>query len=209
MTAGTPQGTAGSGRDAVLANFPGAVAITHLTRDELDAEIARLDESSARRGVYREHLPRRPLSESELLDAHCNWLHTEHRMNVMGVVTFTDKVAERCGIYTFDRALDFVWHGLTADLNSPAPFVMAAEHHRTGRQVPHVHLALSIPPHRIDAACMRLRNYFDSAAGRSRFELMRDTTAATLYGLKDVVKSTKVDTSGVRYRLQPPKRVKW
>lgn len=203
MTAGRT--AAGAGRDSVLRLFPGAV----LTRQVTEADLLRLDEGSARRGLRGHTSPPRTLSESELLDAHCAWLHDEHRMNVMGVVTFKDEVAARCGIYSFDRALEFVTHGLVADLRIPAPFVLSAEHHRTGRLVPHVHAALSVPPHRIDAVCLKLRDYFDRAAGRSRFELMRDTSAATLYGLKDVVKATREDSSGVVYRLKSPKRAKW
>lgn len=207
MTASAAAGTGAGAVDPLLKAFRsengcGAVASRKLT----DADLERLDAASARRGVRGHTSPKRLLAEENLLQAHCEWLHQEHHLNLIGVVTFSDQNAASRGIYTLDRALDDVWRGLTIGMRYPWKFVLAGEHHRTGRTVPHVHLALEAPPHATERVCRDLWHYFLNTSGRSKFEPMRDVTAATLYGLKDTVKSTKEDSSSLRMRLWHPKR---
>lgn len=187
----------------------GAVCVSEVA----PADLARIDAGSERRRGNVLPPPPRPLSESEQLNALCEWLHLEHHLNLIGVVTFTDDYAASRGIYSFARALDDVWAGLRevpmkdGIRGYPWKFVLAAEHHRSGRSVPHVHLALECPDHARSRVCSQLWDYFYRTRGRSRFEPMRDVTAATLYGLKDTVKSTRLDSSDVRYRLHHPKRL--
>lgn len=194
-------GTAGT--DPILRAFRGAVALSQATDEDLE----RISRGSIRRGLRGHHNPARALSESQQLDALCQWLHEDHHLNAIGTVTFSDHYAQRHAIYSFDRALDDTWAGLN-EAHFHWKFVLAAEWHRSGREVPHVHLALEIPDHLTDRVLDQLRRYFDGTRGRSRFEVMRDTTAATLYGLKDTVKSSKIDTSGIRLRLHRPRRRK-
>lgn len=180
----------------------GAVAVSIATEEDLD----RIAAGSRRRGgVGSPNVPR-PLKDSQSLEALCEWLHG-HGLTAMGVVTFTDEYADRFGIHSLDRALDDVWQGLqnVPMLNGrrgfPWKFVMAGEMHRTGRSVPHVHLALEIPDRAMEGACGELWRYFYGSRGRSRFEPMRDVNAATLYGLKDAVKAVKEDPAALRYHL--------
>lgn len=209
MTAGRQ--AAGCGPDPVLAAFRGAV----MTRPLTDEDLERLDAGSTRRGV-KGHTSPRPLADEQQLQAYCEWLHG-HGLNIMGVVTFTDRYADLHGLRNRpDRALDAVWHGLTharlkfgTDSHKPRggypwKFVLAAEWHKTGRDVPHVHLALESRFHDPERVCDALFAYCFGTFGRSRFEPMRDTSAATLYGLKDTVKVCKEDPSMLRLRLWHP-----
>ena len=194
------------GTDPVLRLFPGSVSVSTAS----EADLARLDAGSARRGSIHPR-PRRAFSEEQQLQALCEWLHLEHHLSLIGVVTFSDEYAARHNIYSFQRALDDVWVGLRdvevkGKRGFPWKFVLAAEHHRTARTVPHVHLALECASYNHELVCTDLWRYFYNTRGRSRFEPMRDVSAATLYGLKDTVKSSKVDDSAVALRLWHPKR---
>jgi hypothetical protein len=88
----------------------------------------------------------------------------------------------------------------------PFKFVLAGEAHRTGRLVPHVHLALESNSAPIDKLCSELFVYFLRTRGRCRFEPMRDVNAATLYGLKDTVKAAKSYPCAIAARLWHPRR---
>ena len=180
----------------------GSVAVSHLTDEDLE----RLDAGRVRRGLGNRPQPRRSASDEERLQALCEWLH-DHGLNTIGVVTFSDEYAARHSIYSLNRALDDVWAGMV-QARFPWKFVLAGEFHRTGRTVPHVHVALEIPPHAQPRVCSELWRYFFATRGRSRFEPMRDVNAATLYGLKDTVKDAAADTSTTRFRLWHPKRCK-
>lgn len=155
--------------------------------------------------------PARAVSEAAELDAWCGWMR-EHGLDLMGVVTFTDDYANRHGIKTLQRALADVEAGLRSGTfrrgdargalqGFPFSYVLAGEWHRTGREVPHVHLALESRGANPGRLLRELRGLFDGSRGRSRFELMRDCDAATLYGLKDTLKTAKTDADPIRFRL--------
>jgi hypothetical protein len=124
----------------------------------------------------------------------------------MGVVSFSDAYAARHGIYSPKRALDDVWRGITQDARIRGShgfrgrFVLAAEWHRTGREVPHVHAAFEGVGNR-QSLCYDFWRHFKNTRGRCRFEEMRDVDTATLYGLKDVLKEDASTADGFRFRL--------
>lgn len=202
------QGVGGDlGTDPLLSMFRGSVAYSIAS----EADLERIAEGSRRRGNGPRPQPRREIAEEDLLQALCEWLSTEHHLNLMGVVTYSDRYADRHKVYSLDRALDDVWLALRSvpiggRQGYPWKFILSAELHRSGRQVPHVHVALECPDRIAESVCADLWDYFYSTRGRSRFEPMRDRSAATLYGLKDTVKVAKVDTAATRVRLWHPKR---
>jgi len=81
--------------------------------------------------------------------------------------------------------------------------VASGEWHRSGRKIPHVHLALesmgAVDPLKV---CADLFSYFSKTRGRCRFEVMREAPAATLYALKDTVKGSAHDASSLDLRLR-------
>jgi len=129
-----------------------------------------------------------------------------HGLNAMGVVTFSDKYAASRGIYSPQAAADDVWRGLTQEVPMRGSygfwgkFILAPEWHRTGRQVPHVHLAFETIGNP-ETLCADLLRFFGNTRGRSRFELMRDVDSATLYGLKDVLKEQRFAAHPLNARL--------
>lgn len=207
----TPKCTGGPGAadtDKVLATFRGAVAVSQATQADLD----RLDAGHARRGLGPRPQPRRPAHEEAQLQALCEWLNG-HGLNTIGVVTFSDDYASRHGVFSIRRGVQDVWDGLYRGIpmgekfGYPWKFVLAGENHRTGRLVPHVHLALEVPDHCDQSqVCYRLWDYFFRTRGRSRFEPMRDVDTATLYGLKDTVKQSSNDPHAFAARLWHPHR---
>lgn len=184
--------------------------------DAIAAIRAEVEAGSARRGVVQAALDARKVKRSHhnetQLQSFCSWLSSKG-VDIIGTVTFTDEYAARRGIYSLNRALDDVWSGL---LEVPMKrgqivgfrnrFVLTGEWHPSGRQVPHVHLALESRGAPMEAVCSDLFRHFVSTRGRSRFEPMRDTTEATLYGLKDTIKSSDLDPDCIRLRLVRPKR---
>lgn len=198
-------------RDPVLKTFPGAVSISKLSESDLE----RLDERSKARGVRGHLSPPRAVSEAAELDAYCEWV-AGHGLDLIGVVTFTDEYAQRHNIFSLSRAVDDVASGLRSihcrrgDSRGfvsgfPFSYVLAGEFHRTGRAVPHVHLALESRGSNQGRLLRELRGYFDGSRGRSRFEVMRDRTAGTYYGLKDTIKSVKHDSDAIYLRLLRPR----
>lgn len=149
---------------------------------------------------------RRSVASASQLDAFCEWLQA-NGLDIFGTVTYRDEYANRYGVYSLKRGLDDVWAGLT-HLGFRYKFVLAGEWHPSGRQVPHVHLALESAGQPIDKMCSDLYRYFFDSRGRSRFEPMRDQNVATLYALKDSVKASARDADSMRFRLWRPKRVR-
>lgn len=187
--------------DPTLRSFPGSVLLGQRGPEPAHA-------------YERPPSPRRPLAEEEQLQALCEWLHG-HGLDLMGVVTFSDQYADSHGIYSIASAVRDVWRGLSEirmhsgkgyKVGYPFKFVLAGEMHRTGRTVPHVHVALE--SHGVPAGklCAELFTYFLFTRGRCRFEPMRDVDLATLYGLKDTVKASKSDPSAIAARLWYPRR---
>lgn len=194
--------------DPVLRALPGAVRVFKLCRF-CKAELQR-----APRQAHRP-VPARPLSESLELDEYCSWL-SSFGLDLLGTVTFSDEYATRHGLTTLSRSVHDVEHGLRAihvrrgDTRGfrkgfPFSYVLSAEWHRSGRQVPHVHLALESRGAPVDRLLRELRGYFDGSRGRSRFEVMRDRSAGTLYGLKDTVKEVRHDSDAILLRLCRPR----
>lgn len=193
------------GCDPILRAFPGSVRVWKLSEEEREA-IPRRPRFPA---------PARAVSEAAELDAYCEWL-SGFGLDIIGTVSFTDEYAERRGITTLHRAVADVESGLRAiqvrrrDQRGfikgfPFSYVLSGEWHRTGRQVPHVHLALESRGANQDRLLWELRAFFDGSRGRSRFEFMRDRSKATLYGLKDTVKEVKHDSDAILLRLLRPR----
>lgn len=183
----------------------GCIVLDRLTDDGL----AELESASVARGVRRgdqvARRLRRSASDAEQLQAMCEWFHG-HGLDGIGVVTFSDEYAGQRGIHSLARGLDDVWRGLSeCPMNNGRSrgyrgrFVICGEWHRTGRDVPHVHIAFET--YQAKGVCDDLWRYFSRTRGRSRFEPMRDVTTATLYGLKDTIKDSTGDGSNMRYRL--------
>jgi len=174
-----------------------------------DDELAALNERCAARakpqaaGAAR---VRRSVAEASQLDSFCEWLHN-NGLDLFGTVTYRDDYAKQYGIYSLKRGLDDVWAGLS-HFGFRYKFVLSGEWHPSGRQVPHVHLALESAGQPVDKVCYELYHYFFHSRGRSRFEPMRDQNIATLYALKDSVKASARDADSIRLRLWRPKRVK-
>lgn len=180
-----------------------------------EAELDELERRSQDRGV-REHAHvarhvKRSASEERQLQEFCQWLQG-HGLDILGSVTFTDEYAARHCVYSLKRAIDDVHAGLR-DIRMKrgslqgfrGKFVMAGEWHPSGREVPHVHLVLDSMGAPIENVCTDLWQYFYLTRGRSRFEPMRDTSVATLYGLKDTIKSGVIDPDSMRLRLSRPR----
>lgn len=193
--------------DPVLRLFPGSVRVSTLAEDELAA----LPQQRVTHPA-----PARAVSEAAELDAFCEWLSC-YGLDVIGTVTFSDDYAQRWGITSLARAVEDVKGALRSihlrrgDARGfvsgfPFSYALAGEWHRTGRQVPHVHLALESRGANQDRLLRELRSFFDGSRGRSRFEVMRDRSAATLYGLKDTVKSVKLDSDALYVRLSSPRK---
>lgn len=180
----------------------GCIVTEHATAEEIERVTARAER---RRGPQGVAAPSRPQQDSDWLHETSQWLQL-HGLNAMGVVTFSDRYAGSRGIYSPAAAVDDVWRGLTTEIPLRGSygfwgkFVLAPEWHRTGRQVPHVHLAFETIGN-AETLCADLRRYFGNTRGRSRFELMRDVDAATLYGLKDVLKEQRGSVQGFGMRL--------
>lgn len=193
--------------DPILREFPGAIRIGKLSESELQSLTERIEA----RGLHGHNAPARAVSEAAELDAYCQWL-SSFGLDLIGVVTFTDDYAQRHGITSLSRATSDVLgalrnaHFRRGDARGyrkgfPFSYVLSAEWHRTGRLVPHVHVALESRGANTDRLCRELRGLFDGSRGRSRFEVMRDTSAATLYGLKDTIKEVKRDSEAIYLRL--------
>lgn len=217
---GSPRGTGAGGASAGNlwchdGNWlpRGTIALSQVTDDDL----ARLDAGSIRRRgtAFMDSPPTpRPVADEQQLQALCEWLHG-HGLDLMGVVTFSDDYADRYGIHSLKRAMQDVWRGLhdipmgkgdNVRCGYPWKFVLAGEHHRTGRSVPHVHVALESHGAPVSKLCFELYDYFYRTRGRARFEPMRDVDSATLYGLKDSVKASKHDPDAFAARLWHPRR---
>jgi len=168
-------------------------------------------DSSDRRGVQahtqKARKVKRSAADTKALDALCDWL-AERGLDIIGTVTFTDEYAKRHGIYNLGRGLDDVEQGLK-DITLKGgsihgfrgAYALGGEWHPSGRQVPHVHLALSSNGAvDINEVCSDLFAYFSRTRGRSRFEQMRDVTKGSLYALKDTLKASATDPSCMRLR---------
>jgi hypothetical protein len=171
-----------------------------------DEKLADLQESSDRRGYQDFNVPgKRPArtaQEKAVLNASCAWM-AEHEMDVFGVVTFAPKYAEKRALYTFGRALDDVAAGFK-EVDFGGKFALAAEWHRTAREVPHVHLVLrsgTESEHGMKRLTDKLYAYFFNTRGRSRFEPMRDLDDASFYSLKDTFKNSAQHANASRYFL--------
>jgi hypothetical protein len=179
-----------------------------------DAELAdirdRLQVASDRRGVQAgsQQLRRvkRSAADSAALDAMCEWL-SGHGLDLLATFTFSDDVAKQRGIYSLGRGLDVVAQELKAfsyhgKQGFRGKFVLTGEWHPSGRTVPHVHAALSsagvVDVEEFSTALWR---HFVHRCGRCRVEPMRDKNTATLYGLKDTLKSNQADATSVLMRL--------
>jgi len=181
-------------------------------------DFQRIAQGSERRGVRAgDRLSRkvkRSAAEAAQLEGFCQWLGSEG-LDLFGSVSYSEDYATRHRIYSLGRALDDVWRGLTdmpihggRHTGFRGKFVLTGEWHPSGRNVPHVHLALESGGAPQQAVCDDLWRYFFRTRGRSRFEPMRDVETATLYALKDSVKASVRDADSVRFRLWHPKRVK-
>lgn len=188
--------------------------------------VASVDEASRRRGV----LPylcdkRKPVSaedrerldalgfvrrnmRSEGLHALAEWVH-RYGFDVVGTVTFSDEVASSRWVYSLRRALD-VAVGAVGDMGYRGPLVACGEWHPSGRSVPHVHLLVRSGSSAAGGGAEGLSRDLYAAlgvsCGRCRFEPIRDTNAATLYAIKDAVKSCAADPDGLYVRLHAKKK---
>lgn len=153
--------------------------------------------------------PARPQLHRDSLDAMASWF-SMHGLNAMGVVTFSNDYAARYGIYTPRAAVRDVFRGLINEVPLRGSrgfwgrFALAPEWHRTGREVPHVHIAFETIGNPV-TLCADLNRFFGNTRGRSRFEVMRDCDAATLYGLKDVFKE-QLESGTLNARLARSRR---
>lgn len=196
----------------------GTVIETRMWGETLDRECDRLDKASDRRGVQvwetAKKKPKRSIADELELRAIADWFNGEG-LDIIGVVSFTPDYADRRYLNTLSRATDDVHDGLRSVpmkggriRGFPYKFVLFPEWHRTGRLVPHVHLALESgghPGNVTQAICDDLWRYFFSTRGRSWFQPMRDLNKATLYGLKDAVKSSREAGDAVHLRLKRPR----
>lgn len=187
----------------------GAVVASQLSEDEL-AEVEMRSAGERGRAAAERRAPRRARRDAEVLEALCVWCRA-NSLDCMGTVTFSDRYAEANGIYTPKRALDDVWRGLVSEVPLRGSrgfwgrFVMAAEWHRTGRNVPHVHLAFEGTGNR-ERLCDGFQRFFRHSRGFSVFSEMWDINSATLYGLKDVLKEDSRSADGFRFRMQDVRR---
>jgi len=179
----------------------GCVLSSQLTPEEVVSYAGRVDA----RGTCRAATPSPDLSR-RLLSELCAWC-ASHSLNAMGTVTFSDSYASSRSIYTLSRALSDVAHALDCEVplrkshGVLTSYALSAEWHRTGREVPHVHVAIKTTGNP-DSFLAALRLFFSNTRGRCRWELMRDCDDATLYGLKDVLKEGSGSLSdSVRLRL--------
>jgi hypothetical protein len=135
-------------------------------------------------------------SSDAQLQEFCEYLNG-FDLDLMGTVSFSDKYAAAHRLYSLRAALLDVERGLhSVPMRNRTlrgfrgRYVLCGEWHPSGRQVPHVHLALdSMGVHDKSRMCKELWSYFVGTRGRCRFEPMRDRTIATLYGMKDTIKS--------------------
>lgn len=196
--------------------FPRGTVVTSRPADgdwDSVAEIRALVESeSARRGVVAGALQSRKVKRSardeSQLQALCEWLHG-YQLDILGTVTYSDDYAQSHGINSLRAALQDVARGLRempmvggTIRGYRGRYVLAGEWHPSGRNVPHVHLALDsmgvVDPSKV---CTDLWRYFYGTRGRSRFEPMRDVNTATLYGLKDTIKAAEHDPDTIYLKL--------
>jgi hypothetical protein len=190
--------------------------LSMLTYAATGADYEALAAGSVRRGLsaadrLQARKVRRSAAEEAALHAFCGWL-AEYGLDVIGTVTFSPKYADDHGIVSLERAIDDVRRGLAQcgmrhgrKKGFQGRYVLAGEWHPSGRQVPHVHLALESRPWRTDEDVRSLWSYFFGTRGRSRFEVMRDVDRATLYGLKDTIKASQNDATSSYLRLAQPR----
>lgn len=183
-----------------------------LTSAATPDDYGRLAEGSERRGVQAAGLLARRVKRSARdeaqLQAICEWLDG-YQLDIIGSVSFSDAYAASHGVYSLSRALEDVWQGLHeipmvrgTIRGYRGRYVLAGEWHPSGRNVPHVHLALdSMGVADSSKVCTDLWRYFYGSRGRSRFEPMRDANKSTLYGLKDTVKASEKDPDCIRLKL--------
>jgi hypothetical protein len=190
----------------------GAVIQTSATA----ADLERIADGSERRGWLLRNGPgsntgfrvKRSARDEGQLGALCEWLHS-YEIDLIGTVSFSPAYAESHGIFSLKRALADVALGLReipmvrgTIKGYRGRYVLAGEWHPSGRNVPHVHLALdSMGVADPEKVCGELFRYFFSTRGRSRFEPMRDCDSATLYGLKDTVKASEHDPDSIYLKL--------
>lgn len=195
----------------------GTVVRYNATQVELDALDMVHDQRVAwAKGHKPQHLPDsegNPCACPRCVKLHatCEWL-SGYGLDVLGTVTFSDDYAERFGIHSLQSAMRDVRRGLAqvpmkrnTRKGFPFCYVLTGEWHPSGRQVPHVHVALESGSMPVDRVCTELWTYFFATRGRSRFEPMRDTSRATLYGLKDTIKSAELDANWCVTRLHHPR----
>jgi len=180
------------------------------------AALSDLEGRSLARGVRAFSEPRaqvkRSALETDSLEAFAAWLST-HSLDVLGTVTFRDEYAAAHGLRSLSRALADVERQLRRvtmrkgqRIGFLGRYVLCGEWHPSGRNVPHVHAVFDSCGEPVEAVCSELYHHFYTYCGRSRFEPMRDQTQATLYGLKDTVKSASIENGGLAMRLGRQRR---
>lgn len=183
------------------------------------ADLDRIADGSQRRGVQAfaalSRKVKRSARDESQLQAFCEWLASKD-LDILGTVTYSEEYANSHRIYSLKAALQDVAAGLReipmvrgTIRGYRGRYVLAGEWHPSGRQVPHVHLALdSMGVVDSDKVCADLFRYFKSTRGRSRFEPMRDTSTATLYGLKDTIKASEHDPDSLVLKMGRHKKVR-
>lgn len=194
--------------------LPRGTVVTTKPTDEADLSDIRdrAQLESDRRGVFAGSVEvrkvKRSVADSAALDAFCQWLDSQG-LDIFGSVTWTDEHAARRGVYSLSRGLSDVERGLASAslkrgrmIGFRGRYVLTGEWHPSGRLVPHIHMALSSNGATdVEFLCYELHRFFLATCGRSRFEPMRDVSEATLYALKDTVKSSAADADSLRLRL--------
>jgi hypothetical protein len=180
------------------------MVIETLTAEELEELQDRIDLRALRANDLAARRIRRNDHDTRVLDTMCQWF-AEKKLTIKGEVTFTDEYAKRRGIFSLSRALDDVWEGMReVPLRGRAgflgKFVEAGEWHPSGRNIPHVHMAIELLGNE-EALCHALWRYFKRTRGRCRFEPMRDVTDGSMYALKDVLKNDARTSDGYRFKL--------
>lgn len=182
-----------------------------VVQSTVDAEyLASLGE----RATARSGLPERPgarvrraENDALFLQGLCEWVQG-HGLNAVFTVTFSDEYARKRGIYSPRRALQDVREGIsrevpygTRSMGFRGKYILAAEWHRTGREVPHVHGLLKTTTQDPQLGLDIINRYMSNTRGRCRFELIRDYDPATLYAFKDVLKEDRSSAQGFFFHL--------
>jgi hypothetical protein len=123
--------------------------------------------------------------EEQNLEALCAFCESM-ALDLFGAVTYTDAYASKHGIYSPRMACKDIRRGLR-EFGYRGRFALAAEFHRTGREVPHVHLLLESHCQSPKKACEDVWQYFSTTRGRTRIEPILGLRG-TRYALKDVLK---------------------